>query len=139
MFGDSRQAGSGRPPAGRLASIATCGIYTGGFQLVQGAVADMLAETEAARLLANRVWLMLDRGESCAREASIAKFYATEAAVRVTSKAIQVHGAYGVSDRYPTERLFRDARMEPFSCATARALLDRVDPLMRDAAILSPR
>ena len=91
----------------------------GGFQLVQGAVADMLAETEAARLLANRVWLMLDRGEECAREASIAKLYATEAAVRVTSKAIQVHGAYGVSDRYPVERLFRDARMLTFPDGTS--------------------
>jgi alkylation response protein AidB-like acyl-CoA dehydrogenase len=91
----------------------------GSFQLVQGMVADMIAETEAARLLANRVWAMLDRGEDCAREASIAKFYATEAAVRVTSKAIQVHGAYGVSDRYPVERLFRDARMLTFPDGTS--------------------
>lgn len=91
----------------------------GGFQLVQGAVADMLAETEAARLLANRVWLMLDRGHECARDASIAKLYATEAAVRVTSQAIQVHGASGVSDRYPVERLFRDARMLTFPDGTS--------------------
>lgn len=91
----------------------------GSFQLVQGTIADMIAETEAARLLANRVWTMLDRGEECAREASIAKFYATEAAVRVTSKAIQVHGAYGVSDRYPVERLFRDARMLTFPDGTS--------------------
>ncbi len=91
----------------------------GGFQLVQGMIADMLAETEAARLLANRVWARLDRGEECAREASIAKFYATEAAVRVTSKAIQVHGAYGVSDRHPVERLFRDARMLTFPDGTS--------------------
>ena len=91
----------------------------GSFQLVQGMVADMIAETEAARLLANRVWAMLDRGEDCAREASIAKFYATEAALRVTSKAIQIHGAYGVSDRYPVERLFRDARMLTFPDGTS--------------------
>jgi alkylation response protein AidB-like acyl-CoA dehydrogenase len=91
----------------------------GGFQLIQGTVADMLAETEAARLLANRVWAMLESGEECAREASIAKLYATEAAVRVTSKAVQVHGAYGVSDRYPVERLFRDARMLTFPDGTS--------------------
>jgi alkylation response protein AidB-like acyl-CoA dehydrogenase len=91
----------------------------GSFQLVQGMVADMIAETDAARLLANRVWTLLDRGEECAREASIAKFYATEAAVRVTSKAIQIHGAYGVSDRYPVERLFRDARMLTFPDGTS--------------------
>jgi alkylation response protein AidB-like acyl-CoA dehydrogenase len=91
----------------------------GSFQLVQGTIADMIAETEAARLLANRVWALLDRGEDCAREASIAKFYATEAAVRVTSKAIQVHGAYGVTDRHPVERLFRDARMLTFPDGTS--------------------
>ncbi len=91
----------------------------GSFQLVQGMIADMIAETEAARLLANRVWARLDRGEECGREASIAKFYATEAAVRVTSKAIQVHGAYGVSDRHPVERLFRDARMLTFPDGTS--------------------
>ena len=91
----------------------------GGFQLVQGMIADMIAQTEAARLLANRVWLLLDRGEECAREASIAKFYATEAAVRVTSTAIQVHGAYGVLDRHPVERLFRDARMLTFPDGTS--------------------
>ena len=95
------------------------GMPIGAFQLVQGTIADMIAETEAARLLANRVWLLLDRGEECAREASIAKFYATEMAVRVTSKAIQVHGAYGVSDRHPVERLFRDARMLTFPDGTS--------------------
>jgi alkylation response protein AidB-like acyl-CoA dehydrogenase len=91
----------------------------GSFQLVQGMIADMIAETEAARLLANRVWARLDRGEDCAREASIAKFYATEAALRATSSAIQVHGAYGVSDRHPVERLFRDARMLTFPDGTS--------------------
>jgi alkylation response protein AidB-like acyl-CoA dehydrogenase len=91
----------------------------GTFQLIQGAIADMIAETEAARLMANRVWLMLDRGDECTREASLAKFYATEAAVRVTSRAVQVHGANGVSDRYPVERLFRDARMLTFPDGTS--------------------
>jgi acyl-CoA dehydrogenase len=65
------------------------------------------------------VWTLLDRGEECAREASIAKFYATEAAVKVTSAAIQVHGAYGTSDRHPVERLFRDARMLTFPDGTS--------------------
>jgi alkylation response protein AidB-like acyl-CoA dehydrogenase len=91
----------------------------GSFQLVQGALADMIAETDAARLLAYRVWSMIDRGEACAREASIAKLYATESAVRVTSRAIQLHGANGVSDRYPVERYFRDARMLTFPDGTS--------------------
>ena len=91
----------------------------GGFQLVQGMLADMIAETDAARLLAYRAWSMMDRGAECSREASIAKLYATEAAVRVTSKAIQIHGAYGVSERYPVERYFRDARMLTFPDGTS--------------------
>jgi acyl-CoA dehydrogenase len=91
----------------------------GSFQLVQGALADMIVETEAARLLAYRAWSMMDRGEECSREASVAKLYATEAAVRVTSKAIQIHGAYGLTDRHPVERHFRDARMLTFPDGTS--------------------
>lgn len=91
----------------------------GSFQLLQGMLAEMIAETDAARLLSYRAWAMIDRGEECAREASIAKFYATEAAVRVISKAIQIHGANGVSERYPVERYFRDARMLTFPDGTS--------------------
>ncbi len=91
----------------------------GSFQLVQGALANMIAETDAARLLAYRVWSMIDAGLDCAREASIAKLYATESAVRVTSQAIQLHGANGISDRYPVERYFRDARMLTFPDGTS--------------------
>jgi alkylation response protein AidB-like acyl-CoA dehydrogenase len=101
----------------------------GGFQLIQGMLADMIAETDAARLLAYRAWAMIDRGADCAREASIAKLYATEAAVRVTSKAIQIHGANGVSARYPVERYFRDARMLTFpdgSSEVQRLLIGRM-------------
>ncbi|OGL15360.1 MAG: hypothetical protein A3K12_01405 [Candidatus Rokubacteria bacterium RIFCSPLOWO2_12_FULL_71_19] len=87
----------------------------GGFQLVQGAIADMIAETEAARLLACRAWAMMDRGDECSREASVAKLYCIEAAIRVASKAIQMHGTAGVSDRHPVERHLRDARMLTFT------------------------
>lgn len=91
----------------------------GSFQLIQGMLATMIAETEAARLLAYRGWSLIDRGEECAREASIAKLFATESAVRVTSQAIQVHGASGVSTRHPVERYFRDARMLTFPDGTS--------------------
>jgi len=82
----------------------------GSFQLIQEMIADMVAETEAARLLAYRAHFLLDKKVRCDRETSMAKFYATEAAVRVTSMAIQIHGAYGLSEEYPVERYFRDAR-----------------------------
>jgi alkylation response protein AidB-like acyl-CoA dehydrogenase len=82
----------------------------GSFQLIQQMIADMLAETEASRLLAFKALSMLGKGIRCDQEVSIAKFYATEAAVRVTSTAIQLHGAMGLSEEMPLERYFRDAR-----------------------------
>ena len=87
------------------------GKVIGKFQLIQAMIADMIAETDAARLLTYRALLQIQKGVRCARETSIAKFYATEAAVKVTSMAIQIHGAYGLSKEYPVERLFRGARM----------------------------
>ena len=83
----------------------------GSFQLIQEMIVDMIAYTEASRLLAFRALSMLDKGVKCDRETSIAKFYATEAAVKVTSMAIQIHGAMGLSEEMPVERFFRDARV----------------------------
>lgn len=83
----------------------------GSFQLIQEMIVDMIAYTEASRLLAFRALSMLDQGVKCDRETSIAKFYATEAAVKVTSMAIQIHGAMGLSEEMPVERYFRDARV----------------------------
>ena len=83
----------------------------GQFQLIQDMIADMSAELDASRLLTYRALSMIDKGVRCSRESSIAKFYATEAGVRIASKAIQIHGAYGLSKEYPVERLFRGARM----------------------------
>ena len=82
----------------------------GSFQMVQEMLVDMITETEAGRLLSYRALDLLDKGEKCRWQACLAKAYATEAAVRTTSKAIQIHGAMGLSDEYPVERYFRDAR-----------------------------
>ncbi len=83
----------------------------GSFQLIQQMIADMIAETEASRLLAYRALHLVDTGTRNNAASSIAKFYATEAAVRVTSMAVQIHGAYGLTTEYPVERYFREARM----------------------------
>jgi len=80
------------------------------FQLVQEMIVDMILETEAARLLAYQAMDLLDRGEDCSWQAAAAKAYATEMAIRATSKAIEVHGAIGLSEDLPLERYFRDAR-----------------------------
>jgi alkylation response protein AidB-like acyl-CoA dehydrogenase len=81
------------------------------FQLVQEMLAEMSMLTDASRLLCYRALSLLDRGVWCHRESSVAKLHATEAAVRVTSLAIQVHGASGLAKEFPLEGWARDARM----------------------------
>ena len=71
----------------------------------------MLAETKAARFLTYHAFSLMDKGVRSRLDTSLAKFYATEAAVRVTYKAIEIHGAMGLSVEYPVERYFRDARV----------------------------
>ena len=86
------------------------GRQLGSFQMIQEMLVDMIAETEAGRLLSFRALDLMDKGEKSRWQSSLAKAYATEAAVRTTSKAIQIHGAMGLSEEYPVERYFRDAR-----------------------------
>lgn len=82
-----------------------------GHQLVQEIIADMVVETEAARLLVWRAGDLKDKGRPSTRETSIAKLYASEAAQRAADGAIQIHGGYGFSDEFPVERYWRDARV----------------------------
>jgi alkylation response protein AidB-like acyl-CoA dehydrogenase len=88
------------------------GSAIGEFQAIRWALADMATEHDAARLLTLRAAWMKSRGEPCTRAASMAKLYASEAAQRAVSKAVQIHGAYGYTDAFPVERFFRDARVQ---------------------------
>ncbi|MBI3325207.1 MAG: acyl-CoA dehydrogenase family protein [Nitrospinae bacterium] len=83
----------------------------GSFQLVQDLIARMIVDTEAARLLVFRAGHLKNQGVRCSREVSIAKYFASEAAVRCALDAIQVHGSYGYSNEYPVERYLRDAKV----------------------------
>lgn len=83
----------------------------GSFQLIQALVAEMATLVDASRLLCYRALALLDRGVECPKESSMAKLYATEMGIKVTSMAIQVHGAFGLTREYGLEKLFRDARM----------------------------
>jgi alkylation response protein AidB-like acyl-CoA dehydrogenase len=83
----------------------------GGHQLVQGLLAEMVSDIDASRLLLYRALWMLSSGDRCTQEAAVAKSFVTEAAQRVTSKAVQIHGAFGISKEFPLERHFRNARM----------------------------
>jgi butyryl-CoA dehydrogenase len=81
------------------------------FQLVQAMIADMKVETDAARMLVWRAGFLKDAGRPNTTETSIAKLYATEAAVRCANTAIQVHGGSGYVDDHPVERYLRDVRV----------------------------
>jgi butyryl-CoA dehydrogenase len=81
------------------------------FQLVQEMIADMIVRRDAARMLVRRAALLKDAGRPSTVETSIAKLYATEAAVECANLAIQVHGGSGYVDDYPVERYLRDARV----------------------------
>jgi alkylation response protein AidB-like acyl-CoA dehydrogenase len=81
------------------------------FQLVQELIADQVLQTEAARGLVLRAGWLKDVGKPSTTETSMAKLYATEAAVDCANKAIQVHGGSGYVDDYPVERYLRDARV----------------------------
>ena len=83
----------------------------GSFQLVQDLIARMIVDTEAARLLVFRAGHLKNQGRRCTREISMAKYFASEAAVRCALDAIQVHGSYGYSNEYPVERYLRDAKV----------------------------
>jgi hypothetical protein len=87
------------------------GVPIGSFQLVQELIAEMVVKRDAARMLVWRAGDLKVRGEPNTIETSIAKYYATEAAVDCANAAIQVHGGAGYVDDYPVERYLRDARV----------------------------
>jgi alkylation response protein AidB-like acyl-CoA dehydrogenase len=89
----------------------TFGRKLGGHQTIQAYLADMLAELEAARLLVYRAAFMRNDDVEFGREAAIAKMYASEVAMRVTERAIQIHGGFGYVREFEVERYWRDAKL----------------------------
>lgn len=82
----------------------------GRFQLVQEMIAQMVAGVEAARLLLYRVAALRNQGRRATQEASLAKWFATDVAMKAATDAVQIHGSYGYSNAYPVERYFRNAK-----------------------------
>jgi alkylation response protein AidB-like acyl-CoA dehydrogenase len=87
------------------------GVPVGRHQMVQWMLADMATSIDAARLLTWRAAALKDRGKPCGTEAAMAKLFASETAMKVTTDAIQVHGGYGFIKDYAVERYFRDAKI----------------------------
>ena len=83
----------------------------GGFQAVQFMLADMAKEVEASRLLTMQSAWMIDQGLRASKHSSIAKCYATDAAMRISTDAVQVFGGNGYTKEYPVEKLMRDAKL----------------------------
>jgi butyryl-CoA dehydrogenase len=87
------------------------GVPIGQHQMVQWMLADMATAIEAARLLTWRAAWLKDSGAPFGAEAAMAKLFASETAMRVTTDAVQVHGGYGFIKEYQVERHFRDAKI----------------------------
>jgi len=81
------------------------------FQAVQFELAEMATQIEAARLLTYNAARLRDVGSSFVTESAMAKLFASRAAERVASKAIEIHGGYGFTREYPVEKYFRDQKV----------------------------
>ncbi len=81
------------------------------FQNTQFQLADMETKVQASRLLVRHAAYKKDKGMPYSVEAAMAKLFASETSMEVTTKAIQFHGGYGYTREYPVERMFRDAKI----------------------------
>lgn len=81
------------------------------FQNTQFQLADMQTKTEAARLLVYKAAYLKDQKVDFSMEAAMAKLYASEVSMEVTTKAVQLHGGYGYTREYGVERMMRDAKI----------------------------
>ncbi len=81
------------------------------FQAIQNKLVDMAVDLDAARLLNYRAGWMIDHGQRVTRESSMAKLFASEAAVRIANEAVQIHGGYGFIKDYPVEKFYRDVKL----------------------------
>ena len=87
------------------------GVTIGQHQMVQWMLADMATATDGARLLTLRAAGLKDQGRPYRTAAAMAKLFAAETAMRVTTDAVQIHGGYGFIKEYEVERYFRDAKI----------------------------
>lgn len=90
----------------------------GGHQIIQAYLAEMATELDAARLLCQRALRLLDLGVRCDPQSAMAKWYATEVAVAIAGKAVQIHGGNGITRDFKVERHFRNAKVLPIPDGT---------------------
>ncbi len=95
------------------------GKYLYHFQSIKNMLADMAMHIDAASQLLQKVAIMKDKGKDITKEASVAKLFASEMAMKITKDAIQIFGGYGYSQELPLERFFRDAKLTEIGDGTS--------------------
>jgi alkylation response protein AidB-like acyl-CoA dehydrogenase len=81
------------------------------FQGIAFKLADMATQIEAAEILTQRAADLKNRGENVTRESAMAKYYASEVAVKVSTEAVQIFGGYGYTKDFPVEKFYRDSKL----------------------------
>ncbi len=81
------------------------------FQGISFKLADMATKIEAAELLTRQAGYLKDNHENCTRQAAMAKYYASEISVQVSTDAVQVYGGYGYTKDFPVEKFYRDSKL----------------------------
>ncbi len=89
------------------------------FQAIQWMISDIYMDLEASRMFSYRAAWMKDQKIRCDVDMAMAKFYATEAAVRCAKRAVDIHGGYGYMMEYPVQRFYRDAEILIASAGTS--------------------
>ncbi len=87
------------------------GRYLSEFQATQFKISEIATEIEAARLLNFKAAYMKEKGQNINMQASMAKYFASEVAVRAANEAVQVYGGYGFTKDFPVEKLYRDVKL----------------------------
>ena len=105
------------------------------FQGIQWFLADMATQVDAARLLVHQASSLKDLGLPYSKEAAVAKLFASEAAMQIAVKAVQIHGGYGYTREFNVERYFRDAKItEIYEGTSEIQRLVIAGSLLRDGA-----
>ncbi|HLP95720.1 MAG TPA: acyl-CoA dehydrogenase family protein [Saprospiraceae bacterium] len=81
------------------------------FQAISFKLADMATKIEAAELLTRQAGSLKDAGEKCTKQAAMAKYYASEVSVEVSTDAVQIFGGYGYTKDFPVEKFYRDSKL----------------------------
>ncbi|WP_111977554.1 acyl-CoA dehydrogenase family protein [Algibacillus agarilyticus] len=88
------------------------GVYLNEHQLIQALLTDMITQAQATRMLCYRAAALKEQADpSVIMETAMAKYFASQAAVKISTDAIQIHGANGCSDKYPVQRYLRDSKI----------------------------